>query len=66
MEIIFFLILAGALIYAVGYSVVKFFTSPGTIERNDGAIGSVQNEGQFFDGPDGYDATGGYQESRES
>ena len=66
MVIVFFLLLAFALLYALGYAVYKFFTAPGAVARNDSAISSVQNEGQFFDGPDGYDATGGYQESRES
>ena len=65
MEIVFFLLLAFAMLYVVGYAIYKFFTAPGGIERNDAALGSTQNEGQFFDGADGYDATGGYQESRD-
>lgn len=64
MEIIFFLLVLAALLYVIGYVVYKFFTAPGTVEAITGSAGSAQNEGQFFDGPDGYDATGGYQESR--
>ena len=66
MEIVFFLLLAFAMLYVVGYSIYKFFTAPGGIERNEDALGSTQNEGQYFDGADGYDATGGYQNSREN
>lgn len=65
MEIVFFLLLAFAMLYVVGFAIYKFFTAPGGIERNDAALGSTKNEGQFFDGADGYDATGGYQESRD-
>ena len=65
MEIVFFLLLAFAMLYVVGFAIYKSFTAPGGIERNDAALGSTQNEGQFFDGADGYDATGGYQESRD-
>ena len=65
MEIVFFLLLAFAMLYVVGYAIYKFFTAPGGVERNDGALGTKQNEGQYFDGADGYDATGGYQESRD-
>jgi hypothetical protein len=67
MEIIFFLILLLGVIFAVGYAIYSFFTAPGTVEfmSGGGAGGKMQNEGQYFDGADGYDATGGYQESRD-
>ena len=66
MVIVFFLLLAFALIYVLGYEVYKFFTAPGAVARNESAIGSMQNEGQFFDGADDYYATDGYQNSREN
>ena len=65
MEIVFFLLLAFAMLYVVGYAIYKFFTAPGGVERNDANLAARQNEGQYFDGADGYDATGGYQESRD-
>jgi hypothetical protein len=65
MEIVFFVILLLALLFGIGYAIYSFFTAPGTVERFSGAAGSTQNEGQFFDGADGYDATGGYQDSRD-
>ena len=65
MEIIFFLLVLSALLYVIGYLVYKFFTAPGTVEAVTGSAGSAQNEGQFFDGPDGYDATSGYQALRD-
>jgi hypothetical protein len=65
MEIVFFLILLGGVLFGIGYAIYSFFTAPGTVERFSGVAGSAQNEGQFFDGADGYDATGGYQESRD-
>ena len=65
MEIVFFVILLLAVLFGIGYAVFSFFTSPGGVETSDRALGSSQNEGQFFDGADGYDATGGYQESRD-
>ncbi len=63
MEIVFFAILLLAVLFGIGYAVFSFFTSPGGIETTDRALGGSQNEGQFFDGADGYDATGGYSES---
>jgi hypothetical protein len=65
MEIVFFLILLLGTLFAIGYAVYSFFSAPGTVERFTGGAGSAQNEGQYFDGADGYDATGGYQESRD-
>jgi hypothetical protein len=67
MEIIFFLILLLGVLFAAGYAIYSFFTAPGTVEflSGSGAGGKMQNEGQYFDGPGGYDATGGYQESRD-
>jgi hypothetical protein len=65
MEIVFFVILLLGVLFGIGYAVYSFFTAPGTVERFSGGSGSAQNEGQFFDGADGYDATGGYQESRD-
>lgn len=66
MEIVFFVIVLLGILFAIGYALVSFFTSPGTVERFSGdAAGSSQNEGQFFDGANGYDATGGYQETRD-
>ena len=65
MEIVFFVILSLAVLFGIGYAVFSFFTSPGGVESTDRALGGSQNEGQFFDGTDGYDATGGYSESRD-
>jgi Na+-transporting methylmalonyl-CoA/oxaloacetate decarboxylase gamma subunit len=65
MEIIFFLLVLAALLYVIGNLVYKFFSAPGTIEAITGSAGSVHNEGQYFDGPNGYDATSGYQSSRD-
>jgi hypothetical protein len=65
MEIVFFVILLLAVLFGIGYAIYSFFTAPGTVERYSGGAGSTQNEGQFFDGADGYDATGGYQASRD-
>ena len=65
MEIVFFVILLLGALFGIGYAIYSFFTAPGTVERFTGGAGSAQNEGQFFDGADGYDATGGYQESRD-
>ena len=65
MEIVFFVILLLAVLFGIGYAVFSFFTSPGGVESTDRAFGGSQNEGQFFDGADGYDATGGYSESRD-
>jgi hypothetical protein len=65
MEIVFFVILLLGVLFGIGYAIYSFFTAPGTVERFSGAAGSTQNEGQFFDGADGYDATGGYQASRD-
>jgi hypothetical protein len=67
MEIVFFLILLLGVLFAIGYAIYSFFTAPGTVEflRGDSAGGTLQNEGRYFDGPGGYDATGGYQESRD-
>jgi hypothetical protein len=65
MEIVFFVILLLAVLFGIGYAVFSFFTSPGGVESTDRALGGSQNEGQFFDGADGYDATGGYQASRD-
>ena len=65
MEIVFFVILLLAVLFGIGYAVFSFFTSPGGVESTDRTLGGSQNEGQFFDGADGYDATGGYQESRD-
>ena len=66
MEIVFFVIVVLAVLFAIGYAVFSFFTAPGTVEKfNGGAGDGSPNEGQFFDGPGGYDATGGYQESRD-
>lgn len=65
MEIVFFLLLAGALLYVVVFAVYKFFTAPGGVEHQVASSNPSQNEGQFFDGSDGYDATGGYQNSRD-
>jgi Na+-transporting methylmalonyl-CoA/oxaloacetate decarboxylase gamma subunit len=65
MEIVFFLILLLAVLFGISYAIFSFFTAPGTVEKPTGSPGSKQNEGQFFDGADGYDATGGYQESRD-
>ena len=65
MEIVFFVILLFAVLFGIGYAVFSFFTSPGGVETTDRALGGSQNEGQFFDGADGYDATGGYQASRD-
>lgn len=65
MEIVFFVILLLALLFGIGYAVFGFFTSPGGVESTDRALGGSQNEGQFFDGAEGYDATGGYQASRD-
>ncbi len=64
MEIVFFLILVLAMLFAAGYAVYSFFTAP----RSTAIACSLENspnEGQFFDGADGYDATGGYQASRD-
>ena len=65
MEIVFFLIIVLAMLFAVGYAIYSFFSAPGGIASIDRTLGGSQNEGQFFDGADGYDATGGYQESRD-
>lgn len=65
MEIVFFLILVLAMLFAVGYAVYSFFSAPGGIASVDRTLGVSQNEGQFFDGADGYDATGGYQATRD-
>jgi hypothetical protein len=65
MEIVFFVILLLAVLFGIGYAIYSFFNAPGTVERFSGGAGSNQNEGQFFDGADGYDATGGYQASRD-
>jgi hypothetical protein len=65
MEIVFFLILLFGVLFGIGYAIYSFFTAPGTVERYSGGVGSTQNEAQFFDGADGYDATGGYQASRD-
>jgi hypothetical protein len=65
MEIVFFLILLCGALFGIGYAIYSFFTAPGTVERFTGGAGSTQNEGQYFAGSDGYDATGGYQESRD-
>ncbi len=65
MEIVFFVILVLGALFGIGYAIHSFFSAPGTVERFSGVAGSAQNEGQFFDGADGYDATGGYQESRD-
>ena len=65
MEIVFFLLLAFALLYVVGYAIFKFFTAPTEVGATGNSLGPTQNEGQFFDGSDGYDATGGYQNSRD-
>ena len=65
MEIVFFVILLLALLFGIGYAVFSFFTSPGGVGSTDRALGGSQNEGQFFDGAEGYDATGGYQASRD-
>ena len=63
--IVFFLLLAFALLYVVGYAIYKFLSAPTEVGGQSNSLGATQNEGQFFDGPDGYDATGGYQNSRE-
>jgi len=65
MEIVFFVILLLGALFGIGYAIYSFFTAPGTVERFSGGAGSAQNEGQYFAGSDGYDATGGYQESRD-
>lgn len=65
MEIVFFVILLLAVLFGIGYAVFSFFTSPDGVESTDRALGGSQNEGQFFDGAEGYDATGGYQASRD-
>jgi hypothetical protein len=65
MEIVFFLIFLCGALFGIGYAIYSFFSAPGTVERFTGGTSSAQNEGQFFDGADGYDATGGYQESRD-
>jgi hypothetical protein len=65
MEIVFFVILLLGALFGIGYAIYSFFSAPGTVERFSGGVGSAQNEGQFFDGADGYNATGGYQESRD-
>ena len=65
METVFFVILLLAVLFGIGYAVFSFFTSPGGVETDDRALGGSQNEGQFFDGADGYDATGGYSDSRD-
>lgn len=65
MEIVFFVILLLAVLFGIGYAVFSFFTSPGGVESTDRALGGSKNEGQFFDGADGYNATGGYQASRD-
>lgn len=65
MEVIFFLIIVLAMLFAVGYAIYSFFSAPGGIESIDRTLGGRQMEGQYFDGADGYDATGGYQESRD-
>lgn len=65
MEIVFFLILLGGSLFGIGYAIYSFFTAPGTVEKFSGGAGSAPNEGQYFAGSDGYDATGGYQESRD-
>ncbi|MEN9343131.1 MAG: hypothetical protein RIR24_718 [Actinomycetota bacterium] len=65
MEIFFFVVLILGMLFGIGYAIYSFFTSPSTVERSNEVIGSAQNEGQFFDGADGYDATGGYQDSRD-
>jgi hypothetical protein len=65
MEIVFFLILLCGALFGIGYAIYSFFNAPGTVERFTGGAGSAQNEGQYFAGSDGYDATGGYQESRD-
>ena len=61
MEIFFFLLGVGAVLYLLGYAVYKFFTAPGEVGGKISGSTTNQNEGQFFDGADGYDATGGYQ-----
>lgn len=65
MEIVFFAIILLAVLFGIGYAIFSFFTSPGGVETNDRALGGSQNEGHFFDGANGYDATGGYSESRD-
>ena len=65
MEIVFFAVILLAALFGISYAIYSFFTAPGTVEKPAGTAGSSQNEGQFFDGADGYDATGGYQESRD-
>ena len=65
MEIVFFVVITLAALFGISYAIYSFFTAPGTVEKPTAIPGSTQNEGQFFDGADGYDATGGYQESRD-
>jgi hypothetical protein len=65
MEIVFFAVILLAALFGISYAIYSFITAPGTVEKPTGVAGSAQNEGQFFDGADGYDATGGYQESRD-
>lgn len=65
MEIVFFVILLLAVLFGIGYALFSFFNSPGNVESTHHPVGGSQNEGQFFDGADGYDATGGYQASRD-
>lgn len=65
MEIVFFVILLLGALFGIRYAIYSFFSAPGTVERFSGGAGSAQSEGQFFDGADGYDATGGYQDSRD-
>lgn len=65
MEIVFFLILLAAVLFAIGYAIYSFFSAPGGVEMVDRTLTAGQNDGQFFDGADGYNATAGYQESRD-
>ena len=65
MEIFFFLLGVGAVLYLLGYAIYKFLSAPGSVGGKSNASTTKQNEGQFFDGADGYDATGGYQNSRD-
>lgn len=64
MEIVFFVIFLSAALFGISYAIYSFFTASGTVEKPTGVAGSTQNEGQFFDGADGYDATGGYTHSK--
>ena len=65
MEIVFFVILLLAVLIGIGYAVVAFLRWLFAIEPVNRTQSGSQNEGQFFDGAQGYDATGGYSESRD-